>query len=215
MPEGPQRPQIARMQRLVAPRLNADEEGRLLRALPKDLTEDQATALREAAHTAIARYRAHRDTLNTKWSSQKLTRPVIEELAALGGAARGLEEGLRGLSEEAQGWLRALGYDRTDEWADAATQARHAADDTTKQLETLRGGPGKATDHAALLAGSALAQDWREVTGRGTRYRKIGDHGPFSLFLQAVIRIAKNDPTFDGAKLARQVAETTTISSDA
>jgi hypothetical protein len=53
------------------------------------------------------------------------------------------------------------------------------------------------------------------VTGRSATYRKFGDHGPFSLLLQAVIRIAKNDPTFDGAKLARQVAETTTISSDA
>ncbi len=184
--------------------LTAGEEKAIRAAFPGNLDAATADALLDAVRIAIGRYRAHR-VLFDAWAD---TPALARDLAALEGAAAAFVAVLSRLETDehgsARGWLAWIDADTADALHvafEAAERAWHLATVGQKYLEESEGVPGVPRNVPLFTVARAFADEWHRITGRGLR------SDTFAWTLQAWARVATGNPEFDGAKLAREVAE--------
>ena len=189
--------------------------------MPDGLTKEKRKELLAAAKRAVLEYRQLHDVHRLGIPRNQRERgAAIEEIVAF---RESLEAGesLPALSDELLGWaVQFAGPGAVDVLESARLERTGAIDvleTTQKGIEGIARAPRRHADHAAFSAGVQFANEWREITGRGTSYRYrrsdfvTTDHGPFVFLLRAVIGVASGDLGFDGAALARAVHKAVTI----
>ncbi len=203
-----------RMKRWPKVMLSFDACRTIWEAMPKGLSKSQRKDLYQAAKRAVPLYRSLRSEIRLGIPRKKDEREaVVAEIAAFRAAVEAGEHPPR-LSDESLGWaIRFSGPEAVDRierarWETAA--AITILEKTQEGIEGIERAPTQHADHAALGAGVQLAEDWRSITGLGTGYlyranRETNNHGPFSLFLRAVLRVASGNIRYDGAKVAKAV----------
>ncbi len=105
-------------------------------------------------------------------------------------------------SESVRRWAMTFCGPRASDEMDNSTRnlrrAKFVLKKTAKELTCLPSNPGRPSNYALLISGCIFAEAWIGFAG-ATSYRYLDNHGPFSLMIQAIGRIALGRPTYDGA----------------
>jgi len=147
---------------------------------------------------ALAKHRAWAADPDPRWRGTREERTREQrEIGELRAAAQGFLRRLRVSGERLDSWVPLAEPIDAVERSIGALIVRLG--ELAQKLERQRA-PTRDVDPVDLAVGVWLRDELREATGSGTGHRSV-----FPELLQLVLRVAKGDPAFDGAALARRV----------
>lgn len=174
------------------------------KALPDKLTRRQKEELLNWCRDGGGLYCSLVDQgINTRYSKAR-RRVFVRELEDVARFLRTTTRALKGMSDEALGFVAACGGYVAIQRIEAAKQtAYEAITEVVVTIRMMEDAPalesGPPPDFAAVAVGLELAEAWDRIVGPGLYTRDDTQHGPASRLFREVIREASGDRAYDGA----------------